>query len=48
MTYLADVNFWIALAFQRHIHSAAASEWFEKIPESSCAFCRLTQQGFCD
>jgi uncharacterized protein len=46
MTYLADVNFWLALSFQRHVHHQSAKAWFEQAVDASCAFCRMTQQGF--
>jgi toxin-antitoxin system PIN domain toxin len=46
MTYLADVNFWLALAAERHVHHKVAREWFAKIDEGTLAFCRLTQLGF--
>jgi toxin-antitoxin system PIN domain toxin len=40
---LADANVWLALAFSDHIHHESARRWFEAQPESTCAFCRLTQ-----
>lgn len=43
---LPDVNVWVALAFESHIHHAAAKSWFDGIGDEPCAFCRLTQQGF--
>ena len=42
---LPDINVWIALAFQSHLHQAKAKTWFEGSAET-CCFCRLTQQGF--
>ena len=44
--YLPDVNVWLALAFESHVHHQAAKGWFETAGEEGCAFCRLTQQGF--
>jgi uncharacterized protein len=45
--YLPDVNVWLALTFDSHIHHPAAKTWFDNLPESAaCLFCRLTQQGF--
>ena len=44
--FLPDVNLWLALAFESHIHHAAASHWFEGLLNDGCTFCRLTQQGF--
>ncbi len=46
MIFLPDVNVWLALSFQRHEHHSTATNWFDAVPEASCAFCRLTQQGF--
>ena len=45
--FLADVNVWLALAFQSHVHHAAAKAWFEGVLEGQpLYFCRMTQQGF--
>jgi len=44
--YLADINLWLALAFRSHIHHESGTNWFEGLSNDSCAFCRLTQQGF--
>jgi len=44
--YLADVNVWLALAFERHPHCERAWEWLNKQEASSCIMCRMTQQGF--
>lgn len=46
MIFLPDVNVWLALAFEKHEHHAAATEWFEETAPDSCSFCRLTQLGF--
>src|SRR5689334_18723921 len=43
--FLPDVNVWLALAFEYHLHHVAAKAWHEAANEASC-FCRLTQQGF--
>src|SRR4051794_5335004 len=43
---LPDVNLWLALAFQSHVHHARAKDWFEALPEPGGSFCRMTQQGF--
>src|SRR5687768_9802515 len=43
--HLLDVNVWLGLAFQRHVHHTAAAAWFRKAP-GPCAFCRFTQAGF--
>jgi uncharacterized protein len=44
--FLADVNLWLAMAFQSHVHHAPAKAWFDGLSTELCFFCRLTQQGF--
>ena len=44
--FLPDVNLWLALAFESHVHHAVAKDWFEGLSSEGCSFCRLTQQGF--
>jgi uncharacterized protein len=46
MTYLPDVNVWIALYSPGHIHHAMALAWFDRTIESELVFCRVTQMGF--
>ncbi|QDU54299.1 TA system VapC family ribonuclease toxin [Aeoliella mucimassa] len=43
---LPDINVWIALAFDSHLHHAAALKWFQTSNDLPLYFCRLTQQGF--
>ena len=43
---LPDINVWIALASDRHLHHAPATEWFLSLERGSAAFCRVTQMGF--
>jgi len=44
---LCDSNIWLALALSKHVHHAAAREWFDAIEEAASAcFCRATQQTF--
>lgn len=45
MTYLPDVNVWIALAVGEHIHNASSREWIDGI-DDNIVFCRVTQMGF--
>jgi toxin-antitoxin system PIN domain toxin len=45
MTYLPDVNVWIALVVGEHIHNASAREWIDGV-EDNIVFCRVTQMGF--
>jgi len=46
MTYLPDVNVWIALAAERHTHHRVARRWIGNLPDEKLAFCRVTQLGF--
>src|ERR1051326_7360231 len=46
MTYLPDVNVWIALAAERHIFHRKARHWFGNLQDARLAFCRVTQLGF--
>ena len=44
--HLPDINLWLALIFEVHAHHRIAKAWFDEAAPDSCAFCRLTQQGF--
>lgn len=45
--HLPDVNVWLALTFDSHVHHPAAKVWFDNLPIGVvCFFCRLSQQGF--
>jgi toxin-antitoxin system PIN domain toxin len=44
--FLPDINPWLALVFQSHVHHAVARDWFEGSSGERCSSCRLTQQGF--
>jgi toxin-antitoxin system PIN domain toxin len=46
MTYLPDVNVWIALAAERHTQHLVARHWFNDVQGEKLAFCRVTQLGF--
>jgi predicted nucleic acid-binding protein len=46
MNYLPDVNLWIALAAERHVHHGTAGNWFDTVRGEGIAFCRITQLGF--
>jgi toxin-antitoxin system PIN domain toxin len=49
MTYLPDINVWIALAVAEHVHHEIAAEWLEQNLDNAqpgeIAFCRVTQMG---
>jgi hypothetical protein len=40
-----DVNLWIALAAEGHVHHLPATDWFSAQPDASVAFRRITQMG---
>lgn len=46
MTFLPDVNVWIALAAERHTHHRRARHWFSSLQDEKLTFCRLTQLSF--
>jgi len=46
MTYLPDVNVWIALGAERHSLHRPARHWFRNLHDEKLTFCRLTQLGF--
>jgi hypothetical protein len=42
-----DINVWIALTYEGHVHHVAARNWFGALGSSSrLFFCRFTQLGF--
>lgn len=41
MNYLADINVWIALVADQHVHHPAASRWFRNLGDDKLAFCSL-------
>jgi len=43
---LPDINVWVALASDRHVHHGLARDWFSAIRGAGSAFCRVTQMGF--
>jgi toxin-antitoxin system PIN domain toxin len=45
-TCLPDINVWIALVSDRHVHHGAAVNWFDAVEFGGAAFCRVTQMGF--
>ncbi len=41
-----DLNVWLALSYESHVHHEFASAWFDSLPDSSrLCFCRMTQIG---
>jgi toxin-antitoxin system PIN domain toxin len=46
MTDLLDVNVWLALADENHIHHSRALAYWQKESSPRIAFCRVTALGF--
>jgi predicted nucleic acid-binding protein len=44
-SYLADVNVWVAIAHDAHMHHERAREWFHQLDRDQAWFCRFTQMG---
>jgi toxin-antitoxin system PIN domain toxin len=42
---LTDVNTWLALVAEGHVHHRAAREWFLSLGEREAVFCRVSQMG---
>jgi len=41
-----DINVWVALSWERHIHHHVARQWFDGLEAASrLFFCRITQLG---
>src|SRR5579871_435648 len=39
-----DVNVWLALTWEGHVHHAVARDWFERLDfDARMTFCRFTQ-----
>ena len=43
--FLPDVNVWLALMAEGHVHHVTARDWFATQPDCSVAFCRITQMA---
>jgi toxin-antitoxin system PIN domain toxin len=44
--HLPDINVWLALTYDRHVHHPSARRWFDHLaPRARLFFCRLTQLG---
>src|SRR5271165_7190679 len=43
---LPDVNVWVAMTFDSHMHHSSAKTWFDGLTDELLFFCRMTQQGF--
>jgi uncharacterized protein len=41
-----DINVWLALTYQRHVHHSIANHWFQNLEDDvHMCFCRFTQLG---
>ncbi len=41
-----DINVWVALTYEGHVHHVAAAAWFARLrADATLAFCRFTQLG---
>jgi toxin-antitoxin system PIN domain toxin len=46
MSLFPDINVWVALTYEGHVHHAIAAAWFADLsPNATLAFCRFTQFG---
>ena len=43
---LPDVNVWLAVTFESHVHHKEVRSWFEDRTPAEAAFCRITMLGF--
>ncbi|MBY0503830.1 MAG: hypothetical protein K2X03_07965 [Bryobacteraceae bacterium] len=43
---LVDVNVWMALYVDSHVHHRLCHEWYATVGPREAAFCRITQMGF--
>ncbi|MBV9501380.1 MAG: PIN domain-containing protein [Acidobacteriaceae bacterium] len=43
---MPDINVWIALVPDRHIHHEEAKGWFDRVASNNVGFCRITEIGF--
>jgi toxin-antitoxin system PIN domain toxin len=46
MTYLPDINVWIALTVAEHVQHSVAKRWFDTTADDTVVLCRVTQMGF--
>ena len=43
---LPDINVWLALVDERHIHHARVRHYWEREATDKLVFCRVTMMGF--
>ncbi len=44
-SYLVDVNVWIAIVYEDHLHHRTCRNWFAGLGRQKAAVCRITQMG---
>jgi toxin-antitoxin system PIN domain toxin len=45
-SFFPDINVWVALTYEGHVHHQTAATWFAELePDASLVFCRFTQLG---
>ena len=44
-SFLVDVNVWLALVYELHVHHAAVRQWFDTLSRQEALYCRITQLG---
>ena len=42
---LVDINVWLALLVQQHVHHKLATEWYEALSTSEAGMCRVVHLG---
>jgi hypothetical protein len=46
ISYLIDINVWLAMTWGQHPQYASAVRWHDSISDATLLFCRFTQLGF--
>lgn len=44
-SFLVDVNVWLAIVYDLHVHHEPAMAWFSSLGSQSACLCRITQLG---
>ena len=46
ISYLIDVNVWLAMTWDRHPQHVSAARWHDSLTDANLLFCRFTMLGF--
>lgn len=46
ISYLIDINVWLAMTWDRHPQHASAARWYDSTDDAAFWFCRFTMLGF--